>query len=58
MMISARSEDEYYYIFIDIFIDEEKIFIDNVTNFYSFNKIFLNFFFFLLIYLSNENPFY
>ena len=57
-MISARSEDEYYYIFIDIFIDEEKIFIDNITNFYSFNKIFLNFIFFLLIYLSNENPFY
>lgn len=48
MMISARSEDEYYYIFIDIFIDEEKIFIDNVTNFYSFNKIFLNFFFFFI----------
>ena len=57
-MISARSEDKYYYIFIDIFIDEEKIIIDNITNFYSFNKIFLNFFFFLLIYLSNENPFY
>ena len=57
-MISARSEDKYYYIFIDIFIDEEKIIIDNITNFYSFNKIFLNFFFFSLIYLSNENPFY
>ena len=52
MMISARSEDEYYYIFIDIFIDEEKIFIDNITNFYSFNKIILNFFFFYwFIYL-------
>ena len=48
MMISARSEDKYYYIFIDIFIDEEKIFIDNVTNFYSFNKIFFNFFFFFI----------
>ena len=57
-MISARSEDKYYYIFIDIFIDEEKIIIDNITNFYSFNKIFLNFFFFSLIYFSNENPFY
>ena len=48
MMISARSEDEYYYIFIDIFIDEEKIIIDNITNFYAFNKIFLNFFFFFI----------
>lgn len=47
-MISARSEDEYYYIFIDIFIDEKKIIIDNITNFYSFNKIFLNFFFFFI----------
>ena len=48
MMISARSEDEYYYIFIDIFIDEEKIFIDNIINFYSLNKIFFNFFFFFI----------